>query len=183
MSSKTNLSAYSNSWYQPGAGFLTRVAWYLINAAFFASYFPFNGVKLFLLRLFGAAIGRGVVVKPAVSIKYPWKLRIGDHSWIGEKVWIDNLAPVTIGSNCCVSQGALLLTGNHDYSKTTFDLIVKDIVLEDGAWVGAKAVVCPGVTIHSHAVLSAGSVATQNLDAYSIYQGNPALKVRERSIS
>ena len=77
----------------------------------------------------------------------------------------------------------MLLTGNHDYSKTTFDLMVKGIVLEDGAWIGAQAMVCPGITCRSHSVLAACSVATKDLEAYTIYQGNPAVQVRERIIS
>lgn len=117
-----------------------------------------------------------------VNIKYPWYLTIGDNTWIGEQVWIDNLIEVTIGSNVCISQGAMLLTGNHDYSSVSFDLKVGSIVLEEGVWIGAKSVVCPGVTCASHAVLSVNSVATKNLLAYQIYQGNPAKLVRERNI-
>jgi hypothetical protein len=97
---------------------------------------------------------------------------------VGENVWIDNLDTITIGNNCCLSQGAFLLCGSHDYTATTFDLMTKPIILEDGAWVGAKATVCPGVTMGSHSVLAAGSTATHNLDAYGIYQGNPAIKNR-----
>jgi acetyltransferase-like isoleucine patch superfamily enzyme len=61
-----------------------------------------------------------VNIKPSVNIKYPWLLEVGDHVWIGEEVWIDNLAKVRIGSNVCISQGAMLLTGNHDFTKSTF---------------------------------------------------------------
>lgn len=141
---------------------------------------PISSVKVRLLRCFGAKIGKGVVIKPSVNIKYPWNLSIGDYTWIGENVWIDNLVQVTIGSNVCVSQGAMLLCGNHNYKKSTFDLMVGKIVLEDGCWVGAQSVVCPGITLHSHAVLGVASVANKNLDAYTIYQGNPAHMVRKR---
>lgn len=130
--------------------------------------------------MFGARIGKGCVVKPNVNIKYPWKLSIGDYTWIGENVWIDNLTSVSVGNNCCISQGAYLLTGNHDYRGPKFDLVVRPVTMEDGAWVGAKAVVCPGVTLRSHSILAVGSVATKSLDEWSIYQGNPAVKVRER---
>ena len=143
---------------------------------------PISSVKVRLLRCFGAKIGKGVVIKPSVNIKYPWNLSIGDYTWIGENVWIDNLVQVTIGSDVCVSQGAMLLCGNHNYKKSTFDLMVGKIVLEDGCWVGAQSVVCPGVTLHSHAVLGVASVANKNLDAYTIYQGNPAHMVRKRII-
>lgn len=179
---KVFLSTFSNNWYKPGSTFKILV-WYFVNAVFFISpLFPFSGFKVFLLKFFGAKIGKGVLIKPSVNIKYPWLLEIGNHVWIGEKVWIDNLARVVIGDNVCISQGAMLLFGNHDYKKTTFDLMVKEIHLEEGAWIGARAVVCPGVTVKSHAILSVGSVATKDLEPYSIYQGIPAVKVKSREI-
>ncbi len=103
--------------------------------------------------------------------------------WIGEEVWIDNLGNVKIGNNICLSQGAMLLCGNHNYKKETFDLIVGDISLEDGVWVGAKSVVSPGVTMKTHSILSIGSVLTKDAEAYGIYQGNPAVQVKHREIS
>jgi putative colanic acid biosynthesis acetyltransferase WcaF len=145
------------------------------------SAWPFSGCKKFCLRLFGAKIGKGVVIKPHVHIKYPWRLKIGNDVWIGEYVWIDNLADVRIEDHVCVSQGALLLCGNHDYKKSTFDLITGDIELRQGCWIGAKSVVCPDVVVGSHAVLTVGSVASSSLDENGIYRGNPAVKIRERN--
>jgi len=133
--------------------------------------------------VFGAKIGKGVVVKPGVNIKYPWRLKVGNHVWIGEKVWIDNLGDVVIEDNVCISQGAMLLCGNHNYKKSSFDLMVGDITLKQGSWIGAKSVVCPGVTVGSHAVLSVGSIATQNLEEYTIYQGNPAVPNGKRELT
>ena len=127
-------------------------------------------------------MGSQVVIKPSVKIKYPWFLEIGDCVWIGENAWIDNLASVSIGANSCLSQGAMLLTGNHNYKKPTFDLMVKSIAIEKGVWIGAKSVVCPGINCSSHSVLSVGSVATSNLSSYSVYSGNPAIKVKSREI-
>jgi len=143
---------------------------------------PVSSLKVWTLRLFGSEIGKGVVIKPGVNIKYPWLLKIGDHSWIGEKAWIDNLALTTIGSNVCISQGAMLICGNHDYNSSTFDLIVGEITLEDGAWVGAGSIVGPGVTVGSHAILALGSVAAKDLKEWTIYGGNPAEPVRDRVI-
>lgn len=179
---QTRLAAFDNAWYKPGRGFLTRALWYLVNAVYFKSSFPFSGLKVFWLRCFGAKVGKGVVIKPGVSIKYPWRLSIGDHVWIGEKVWIDNLGDVRIESNVCISQGAFLLCGNHDYKKSTFDLMVGGITLKEGAWIGAKSTVCPGVTVGSHAVLTVGSVATSDVGEYTICQGNPAQPVKKREI-
>ena len=180
---KVDLSKFNNSWYKPGGTF-KRFIWYCKNAVLLKSSFPWpNGLKIFALRFFGAKIGKGVLIKPCVNIKYPWFLEIGDNVWIGEEVWIDNLGKVKIGSNVCLSQGAMLLCGNHNYKKETFDLIVSDITLEDGVWVGAKAVVCPGVTMKSHSILSVNSVLTKDAEEYGIYQGNPAELVKKRVIS
>lgn len=180
---KVNLNQYNNDWYKPGKGKLTILIWYCINATFLNTYFlPSSSFKIFLLKLFGAKIGEGVVIKPKVNVKYPWRLEIGNYTWIGEEVWIDNLENVKIGNNCCVSQGAMLLCGNHNYKKPTFDLITKPIILQNGSWVGAKSVVCPGVTLEENSVLAVSSVATINLDKNYIYQGNPAQKIKERII-
>ncbi len=180
---QTDLSKYDNSWYNPGAGSFKRICWYIVNATFFNSgLLPLSSLKVNILRGFGAEIGEGVNIKPYVNIKHPWLLKIGNHVWIGEGCWIDNLAKVSIGDHACISQGALLLTGNHDFSKPTFNLIVKEIHIQTGAWIGARSVVCPGVTCGSHSVLCVGSVATKNLEAYGIYQGNPAEKVKLRQI-
>lgn len=155
----------------------------MVSAIFFRHSLAMSSrVKASLLRLFGAEVAIGVVIKPSVNIKYPWKLRIGKYTWIGENVWIDNLAMVDIGPNCCVSQGAMLLCGNHNYKKSSFDLMVGKITLEEGVWVGAQSVVCPKVHCASHAVLSVGSIATSDLEAYQIYQGNPAKVIKERKI-
>jgi len=179
---KTDLSTYNNSWYTPGSR-LKRLLWYFVNEVFFKSgLLPISGLKVFLLRLFGAKIGAGVIIKPNVNIKYPWMLSIEDHCWIGEAVWIDNLDTVTIESNVCLSQGAFLLCGNHNYKSTSFDLIVKPIVLKEGAWIGAKSIVGPGVTVFEHAILSIGSATSVDLEAYGIYRGNPAHKVNQREI-
>lgn len=179
---KSDLSSFSNDWYNPGSPF-KRFFWYFFNICFLLNpYNPFSGLKKLVLRMFGAKIGSNVVIKPRVNIKYPWKLSVGNNVWIGERVWIDNLADVKIRDNVCVSQGAMLLCGNHNYKKSSFDLIVRSIILEEGCWIGAHAVVCPGVVCNSHCILAVNSVATQNLEAYYIYQGNPAVRIREREI-
>ena len=179
-----DLSKYNYKTYHPGSSALKRVLWYYVNVFFFkSSLFPFYGFKRSLLKLFGAKVGRNVEFKPCVNIKYPWHLDLGDYVWIGENAWIDCLVPVVVRSNVVISQGAIILTGNHDYKTQNFSLITGGILIEEGAWIGAGAIVNQGITIGSHAVLTAGSVATGNLEPYSIYQGNPAIKVRARIIS
>lgn len=166
-----------------GAGKVKQVLWYFINIFFIKnSLIVFSGFKIFLLRLFGASIGKGVVIKPGVNIKYPWKLSIGNNSWVGESVWIDNLSDVFIGKNVTLSQGALLLTGTHDHTKVSFDFSSLPIILEDGVWIGAKAIVFGGVTCYTHSILGLNSVAENNLKAYIIYKGNPAIPVIVRDI-
>jgi len=180
---KIDLSKYNNDWYVVGAPGWKKLLWYFANTMFFLNPLnPISSLKVRILKLFGAKIGEGVIIKPRVNIKYPWKLAIGKNVWIGEGVWIDNLEEVRIGDNCCISQGAMLLTGNHNYKKESFDLILGKIALEDGVWIGAKSVVCPSVTCASHSILSVCSVATKNLDSYTIYQGNPAAPIRKREM-
>jgi putative colanic acid biosynthesis acetyltransferase WcaF len=181
---KTRLDLYNNKTYIPGKNLIIRTIWYFTNVLFFQNPFnPVSSIKVGLLRLFGAKVGKGVVIKPSVNIKYPWRLKIGNYVWIGEGVWIDNLAIVEIGDNCCLSQGVLLLTGSHNYAKATFDVITGDIILEEGVWLGAKSLVYPNVTCKSHSLLGANSVAIKNLDGYSIYHGNPAVKITNREIN
>lgn len=180
---KTDLSQYNTGDFLIGANAVKRLLWYFVNILFFmCPLSPISSLKVFLLRLFGARVGKGVNIKPNVNIKFPWKLEIGDYAWIGEKSWIDNLGNVSIGPHAVLSQGSMLLCGNHNFKKTTFELMVGDIIIEQGSWIGAYSIVAPGVTCQSHSVLAVNSVATKDLEAYSIYQGNPAVKVKERVI-
>ena len=180
---KVNNAAYKTT-INVGAGKIKQLAWYFINIFFFKNSLNISsGLKVFLLRLFGAKVGKGVVIKPCVNIKYPWKLQIGDYAWIGEEAWIDNLSAVTIGSNVTISQGAMILTGSHDHTKETFDFISFPVVLEDGCWIGARAVVYGGVTCGTHSILGINAVAENNLQPYTIYKGNPAVPVLKRVIN
>lgn len=180
---KTELQTFDNSKFDKEAGSIKIAVWLIVNALIFRNPLIFvQDIKKWFLKIFGAQLGKGLVIKPGVNVKFPWKLKIGDNVWIGENVWIDNLDYVSIGDDVCISQGALLLTGNHDYTKSSFDYRNAPITLEDGVWVGAKAIVCPGVVCQSHSILTVNSVATSDLKANEIYQGNPAQKVRTRII-
>ena len=176
-----DLSSFSNTKYHAGRGVVVQTLWYYCSLVFFeGGWFPFGGIKVRLLRLFGAEIGEGVVIKPQVRIKYPWRLTVGDHCWIGQNVWIDNIEDVTIGSHVCVSQLAYFCTGSHDHSRTTFDLSAKPIVVQDGAWVGARALLLGGVQVHANAIVAAGSVVTKNVETAVIVGGNPAQPIGKR---
>lgn len=180
---KVNNSLYDNSVHIIGRTKLTYILWYIVHALFFVNPLnPISRVKIFWLRIFGAQIGNGVNIKPGVTVKYPWKLTIGDCSWVGENVWIDNVDMVIIGSNVCLSQGALLLTGSHDHTSESFDYLCGKIIIENGVWIGAKSVVGKNVTCRSHSILGINSVAEKSLESYVIYKGNPAIAVVKRQI-
>jgi putative colanic acid biosynthesis acetyltransferase WcaF len=169
--------------YQIGASIIKQLIWYFTDIIFFKSRIvPISAILVFILKVFGAKIGKDVRIKPGIHVKFPWKLEIGNNSWLAD-CYLENLDWIRIGSNCCISQQAMLMTGNHDYSKAGFDLITKPIILEEGVWIGAASKIAPGLTLYSHSVLTMGSTATKNLDAYSIYQGIPAVKIKNRIIS
>ncbi len=154
-----NLAAYDNSNFDPGRGLLVRSVWYVISLVVFESgWFPVSSLKCGLLRMFGAGIGFNVVVKPNVRIKYPWRLRVSDHCWIGQDVWIDNLDIVTLESDVCISQGAYLCTGSHDHRSPSFELKTAPILIKHGAWVAARAILLPGAVVEQCEVISAGTV-------------------------
>ncbi len=182
MKKTVDLSKFSNSWYKPGNIFI-RSAWYICNRLFLKTSIPYpSGLKTIILKIFGAKAGNGIVLKPNINIKYPWLLQLGDNVWIGENCWIDNLGNVEIGSNVCVSQGTYIFCGNHDFKKENFDLKVEDIKIENGVWIGAKSVICPGVTLKSHSVISVGSIITSDTVPYSIYKSFTTKKIKSRII-
>lgn len=178
-----DFSLFTTGQFDRGASSAKEAAWLVVNSLLFQLCpISLSAVKCRVLRAFGAQVGKSVVIKPRVTITFPWKLQLGDHVWLGEQSWLLNLAPIWLGSNVCISQRAFLCTGNHDYTRRSFDLITKPIEVRDGAWIGASSFVGPGVTADSHAVLAAGSVATADLEAFTIYRGNPAVAVRKRVI-
>jgi putative colanic acid biosynthesis acetyltransferase WcaF len=177
------LEEFNNAQFSRGRSRVIEAMWLLVQALLVSSWIPGSAHRRWLLRIFGARIGSGVILKPGLRVKFPWRLAVGDHSWIGEDVWIDNLAEVTIGPDCCISQGAYLCTGSHDWQRLTFDLITQPIAIEAGAWIAARSVVGPGVTIGEGAVLALGSIATKDLQAWMIHQGVPAVPVGERVIA
>jgi putative colanic acid biosynthesis acetyltransferase WcaF len=180
---RVRLAEFRNDWYDPGRSLAIRVLWLALNRGFLATSLPWpSRIKATLLRAFGARVGSGVVIKPRVNVKYPWNLVIGDDVWVGEGVWIDSLAQVTVRSDACLSQGVMIETGNHDWSKPAFDLIVKEVVVEEGAWAAVKSLLLPGSRLATHAILGAGSVLSGTTEPYGVYVGVPAVKVKERVI-
>ena len=178
-----DLSQTHDGGYAPGRPYLVRALWLVIEAfvllnPVLVSY----GVKVWVLRRFGAQIGNGVIMKPGVHVKYPWRLTVGDNCWLGERCWIDNMEDVTLGANVVVSQGAYLCTGNHDWSHPGLPLAPRPIVVRDGAWIGAGAAVAPGRTIAEGSVLALGAVCLEDTEPYGVYVGNPAARKGTRRI-
>ena len=176
-----DLSKFNNSNFNRGGSKVKELVWLLLRSFFFEfSVLPWNKVRKSILNSMGASVAHEVVIKPQVKITFPWKLKIGKSSWIGEEVWLMNLENITIGDNVVISQRAFLCTGSHDWSKESFDLITKPIIIKDGAWVCANAFIGPGVTIGENTVVTAGAVVTKDLPPNMICSGNPAVPVKDR---
>lgn len=148
-------------------GKVVRAAWYLINALIFNSQIlallP-SRFKATILRAFGAKVGDGLVCKPLVSIKYPWFLQLGDNVWLGQGVWIDNLCDVSIGSNVCISQGARIFTGNHDWGDPYFKFFSSKVEVGDGVWITAFQTLRPGASVPPGVAVVSGTKSSYRKD-------------------
>ena len=168
------------SWH-PGAPWLLQTLWFCIGSPLFSSrWVPGSAWRVILLRVFGARIGPKCRLKPGLRVKFPWRLHVGQSCWLGESVWIDNLAPVHLGDRVCISQGAYLCTGNHNFRSPGFDLQLGQIRIESDAWIAACAVLAPGTVVGEGAVVSLGSVVSGSLPEGVIVRGNPALMIGKR---
>jgi putative colanic acid biosynthesis acetyltransferase WcaF len=176
-----DLSAFRRNDEVAGKSKVLQAIWVLLVSPFVSSSFLYgSGWRIAVLRLFGAKIGRSVVLKPGLRIKYPWHFEIGDNSWVGEACWIDNLAEVRLGKNVCISQGVYFCTGNHDWTDTTFAMSTGAIVVNDGAWIAARCTIGPGVDVGSHAIALLGSLVIRSIPDSEIQSGNPACYLRRR---
>ena len=164
---------------------IIKLIWDFFGKPILSCSFPGTYWRKFILRIFGARIGKGGKIKNNIKISEPWNLSIGDHCWIGENVWIDNLASVKIGNRVCISQGVYLCTGNHNYKKDLFNLILEKIVIEDDCWIAAKSIIAPGSILKKGSVSFLGSVVSGILKEDGIYKGNPAklLKSKDDNIN
>jgi putative colanic acid biosynthesis acetyltransferase WcaF len=162
------------------SGFTVQL-WWMVQATFFrCSPQLFYGFRRWLLRLFGAQIGKGVIIRPSVTTPYPWKLKIGDYSWIGDNAVLYSFAEITIGNDAVVSQNSYLCAGTHDYRSPAFDIRALPIVIEDQAWLAADVFVAPGVTIGKGAVVGSRSSVFTNLPAMMVSVGSPARPIHAR---
>jgi len=167
-------------------GFRGRPGWYvqlwwLVQATLFAlSPQCLYGWRRFLVRLFGMRVGKGVLLRPSVTITYPWKVRIGDHAWIGDDVVLYSLGEIDIGANAVVSQRSYLCAAAHDHERVGFDIFARKITVGDEAWVATDVFVAPGVTIGRGAVVGARAGVFRDLPGGTICVGSPARPVRPR---
>jgi len=172
------LDRYDNSGFDRGAGRIKEGLWIICKCAIFLNPFPWpSALRCALLRLFGARLGRGVVVRSGANITFPWRFTAGDYVWIGEDVLVLSLAPVTLGSHVCLSQRAFLCSGSHAWRSETFDLRTRPIVVGDSVWIAAQAFVGAGVSIGQGSVVSVGAVVMENVPENSLAKGNPATVV------
>ena len=180
--SKVNLGGFNATiGLDRGASKFKEIAWYFIKMIFFLSAFPYpSGLKSFLLKAFGAKVGKGLIIKPRVNIHFPWKLVIGNDVWIGEEAFLLNFELLTVGNNVCISQRAFLCGGNHDFRIAEMPYRNGPITLRDGSWIGASVFVAPNVSIGVDTVVTAGSVVTESLGDNGIYKGNPLNYIKAR---
>lgn len=170
-------------------GFRGRAAWFvqlwwIVEALLFhPSPQVLYGWRRFLLRAFGARIGKGVLIRPSVTVTYPWKLSIGDWSWVGDRVTLYTLGEISIGESSVVSQGTYLCTGSHDFTRTAFDIYARPIHVESESWIATNVFVGPGVTVGRGAVVGACSVVLKDVPSMMICAGNPLRVLRARPTS
>ncbi|MEU8527371.1 MULTISPECIES: WcaF family extracellular polysaccharide biosynthesis acetyltransferase [Streptomyces] len=164
-----NLPAFTLAGYEKGRSKLVQALWFAVMNTLFMAWFCPARVRVALLRAFGATIGEGVLIRHRVRVLWPWKLTVGDHTWIGEGAWLLNLEPVTLGAHVCVSQEALLCTGSHDHRAADFRYRNAPITVEDGAWIAARATVLAGVTVGRHAVVAAGTTLHRDLPELTLH--------------
>jgi len=178
-----DLKAYKTPKNFRGKSSLTVQIWWLIQSTLFAcSPQFFYGWRRFLLRIFGAKIGEGVIIRPSAKITYPWKVSIGDYSWIGDEVILYSLGEIEIGKNTVISQRSYICTGSHHYTKTNFPIYAKKTVIEDECWLATDVFVAPGLLIERGTVVGARSSVFKDLNSLSVYAGSPAKFIKKREI-
>jgi len=156
--------------------------WWMTDFFFFKlSPQVMYGWRRFLLRLFGAKIGKDVIIRPSVTITYPWKVSIGDYSWIGDNVELYSLGEIEIGSNVVISQKSYLCAASHDYDKEDFPIWAKKIAIEDECWLATDVYVAPGVTVGKGTVVGARSSVFKDLPAGKVCVGSPAVVIKDRT--
>ena len=178
-----DLRQYDQSKYDRGRPGWFVLLWWLVQAiAFPLSPHTFNNFRQWLLRLFGAKIGIGVIIRPTARFTYPWKVEIGDYSWIGDDVVFYSLEQIRIGCHCVISQECYLCTGSHDIQDLAFRLMTSPITIGNGVWIATDCFIAPGVQIGANAVIGARSSVFSNIPAQQVCWGTPARPRYQRQI-
>jgi len=179
-----NLNLYKTPDNFRGKSKITVQLWWLVQALFFSTTPQFMyGWRRFLLKCFGAKIGKNVIIRPSAKFTYPWKIKIGDYSWIGDDVVLYSLGEIEIGAHTVVSQKSYLCTGSHDYTKNNFPIYSKKIIIKDECWLATDVFVSPGVTIGRGTVVGARSTVIKDLNSNSVYVGSPVKFIKNRKIA
>jgi putative colanic acid biosynthesis acetyltransferase WcaF len=169
-----DLRTYDQGWFDRGRPGWLILLWWLVQGVMFPLTPHFaSGIRVKLLRLFGANIGVGVLIRPTARVTYPWKLTVGDYSWIGDDVVLYSLDRITIGQHAVISQECYLCTGSHEMADPSFNLVTKEIAIGNGAWIASDCFVGPGVTIGSNTVVGARSTVLKDLPEGKICYGSP----------
>lgn len=174
-----DLSSFRPTGYDKGRGVVAQALWFATMNLLFSAWYCPRRLRPWLLRRFGASVGDNVFIRHKVRVLWPWKLTIGDDSWIGEGVWLLNLEPIEIGADVCLSQEAFLCTGSHDHRSSTFGYRNAPIVVADGAWVGARAMVLPGRSVGRCAVVAGGETLRADLPDLTMLVGGAIVEVPE----
>jgi len=170
-----DLSRFQNDDFERGAPLWKEALWRLCQGLFFQPLWHMpSGFRAFVLRSFGAKIGKRPIIRAGVNISFPWRLQMGDDVWLGEEVMILSLAPVNIGSSVCISQRAFLCTGSHQKDRETFDLLTAPITVRSGCWIASMAFIGPGVTLGENATVGAAAVVLKDVAPGATVTGNPA---------
>lgn len=169
-----SLAARRGHPYDKGRGFFAQALWVATSTVIFSKVWCPNRLRCALLRWFGATVGNGVLIRHRVIVQWPWKLSIGDNSWIGTDVELYNLDQISIGSDVCISQQAYLCTGSHDRRSPSFEFDNGPIVIENGAWLCARSTVLRGVTVGANSVVGATCLVARDIPANSIVRPPPA---------
>jgi len=164
------------------AGWYVQLWWFIQSVFFKPSPQIFYSWRRFLLRLFGAKIGEKVIIRPSVTITYPWKVAIGDYSWIGDNVELYSLGEIEIGKNVVISQKSYLCAASHDYTKEDFPIWSKKITIEDECWLATDVYVAPGITIGRGTIVGARSSVFKDLPPEKVCVGSPAKPMKDRVV-
>jgi putative colanic acid biosynthesis acetyltransferase WcaF len=153
-----DLSKFSTVGYVKGRNIIWQIAWQIVSNVFFQPFFIPRRMRPFVLRLFGARVGKRTVIKARVRVHWPWKLTLGDDVWLGEGSWLLNLEPIVIGSSVCISQEAFLCTGSHKFNSRNFEFNNSSIYIGDQVWICARAIVLAGSNIPAKKLINAGRI-------------------------